>query len=283
MDDFERYLSSHLPEAPSFHPTFDEALAAMLIAGGKRFRPRLLLAVVDAYAPMLREGAYPVAMALEMFHTYSLIHDDLPTMDDADLRRGEPTLHKRFDEVTAVLVGDALNTHAFYLIATAPLHNDQRVMLVETLAYSGGIGGMVLGQAIDCHFEGMKLTSEQLDFLHEYKTGRLIAASLKMGAIIAGLDEAMQKRLYDFGLDIGLLFQIQDDIIDATQSEAEAGKPTGNDETKNSYINHFGLKGSIKRADELARKAQATMNGFDETLRAQLGPLLEGYLYRHRS
>ena len=282
MQRFEAYLTAHLPKAPSFHPTFEEALAAMLTAGGKRFRPRLLLAVVDAYAPLLREGAYPVALALEMFHTYSLIHDDLPVMDDADLRRGEPTLHKRFDEVTAVLVGDALNTHAFHLIATAPLHNDAKVALTETLAYNGGIGGMVLGQAIDCHFEGVKLTPEQVDFLHEYKTGRLIAASLKMGAIIAGLDEAMQKRLYDFGLDVGLLFQIQDDIIDATKSEADAGKPTGNDEAKNSYINHFGLEGSIKRADALARRVEEAMEGFDEVLRTQLGALLEGYLYRHR-
>jgi farnesyl diphosphate synthase len=165
MQDFEAYLTTHLPEAPSFHPTFDDALKAMLLAGGKRFRPQLLLAVVDACAPLLRESAYPVAMALEMLHTYSLVHDDLPVMDDADLRRGEPTLHKRYDEVTAVLVGDALNTHAFYMIATAPLHNDVKVALVQELAYSGGIGGMVLGQAIDCYFEGRKLTPEQVDFL----------------------------------------------------------------------------------------------------------------------
>ncbi|WP_353661438.1 polyprenyl synthetase family protein [Hydrogenimonas sp. SS33] len=282
MQRFEAYLLANLPKAPSFHPTFDEALSAMLAAGGKRFRPRLLLAVVDAYAPLLREGAYPVAMALEMFHTYSLIHDDLPVMDDADLRRGEPTLHRRFDEVTAVLVGDALNTHAFYLIATAPLHSDAKAALVETLAYNGGIGGMVLGQAIDCHFEGVKLTPEQVDFLHEYKTGRLIAASLKMGAIIASLDGAMQKRLYDFGLDVGLLFQIQDDIIDATRSEADAGKTTGNDEAKNSYVNHFGLEGSMERADALARKVEMEMADFDEALRERLAILLEGYLYRHR-
>ncbi|BBG66707.1 octaprenyl diphosphate synthase [Hydrogenimonas sp.] len=282
MQNFEAYLRANLPKAPSFHPTFDKALGAMLEAGGKRFRPQLLLAVVDAYTPLLRESAYPAAMALEMLHTYSLVHDDLPVMDNADLRRGEPTLHKRYDEVTAVLVGDALNTHSFYLIADAPLHNDVKVALIKELAYSGGIGGMVLGQAIDCYFEGEKLSTEQVDFLHEYKTGRLIAASLKMGAIIAGLDKRMQDELFRFGLDLGLLFQIQDDIIDATSSSEDAGKTTGNDEDKNSYINHFGLEGSVQRAERLAESVAQTLEGFDEPLRSELEPILKNYLYRHR-
>ena len=282
MRDFEEYLLSHLPEVPGFHPDFQEALGAMLRAGGKRFRPALLLAVVEAYAPLLREGAYPVALAVEMFHTYSLIHDDLPVMDDADLRRGEPTLHKRYDEVTAVLAGDALNTHAFYLIATAPLHNDAKTALVKTLAYNGGIGGMVTGQAIDCRFEGEKLSPKQLDFLHEYKTGRLIAASLQMGAMIAGLDEGAQKALFDFGLDVGLLFQIQDDILDATASDVEAGKTTGNDGEKNSYVNLFGLKGATARADALAEKIEGRLAAFDAPLRANLQRLLDDYLYRHK-
>jgi geranylgeranyl diphosphate synthase type II len=282
MIGFEEYLRTHLPSAPSFHPTFDEALGAMLLAGGKRFRPKLLLSVVEAYTPLLVEGAYPVAMAVEMLHTYSLIHDDLPVMDDADLRRGEPTLHKRFDEVTAVLVGDALNTHAFYLIADAPLHNDVKVPLVKELALNGGIGGMVLGQAIDCHFEGEKLRADEVDFLHECKTGRLIAASLKMGAIIAGLDQKMQEALYGFGLDLGLLFQIQDDIIDATQSRETAGKTTGNDEAKNSYINHYGLEGSIERADALSRKVRENLESFDAPLKERLEPLLTHYLNRHK-
>jgi len=283
MQRFEEYLIAHLPKAPSFHPIFDEALNVMLLAGGKRFRPQLLLAVVDAYVPMLREGAYPVAMALEMFHTYSLVHDDLPVMDNADLRRGEPTLHKRYDEVTAVLVGDALNTHAFYLIADAPLHNDVKIALVKELAYNGGIGGMVLGQAIDCYFEGKKLDPEQVDFLHEYKTGRLIAASLTMGAIIAGLDDESQRKLFDFGLDLGLLFQIQDDIIDVTESSETAGKTTGNDEDKNSYIAHFGLSGSCERADILAEKIRVQLEGFDLPLREELEAILSKYLYRHKN
>jgi farnesyl diphosphate synthase len=282
MRDFEAYLQSHLPEAPSFHPTFDTALKTMLTAGGKRFRPGLLLTVVRSCAPLLVEGAYPVALAVEMFHTYSLIHDDLPVMDNADLRRGEPTLHKRFDEVTAVLVGDALNTHAFYLIATAPLRDDVKTALVRELAYNGGIGGMVLGQAIDCRFEGERLTPEQVDFLHEYKTGRLIAASLKMGGVIAGLSTEVQAELYDFGLDVGLLFQIQDDILDATQSAEEAGKTTGVDGQKNSYVNLFGLQESCRRADGLVEKIEKRLARFSPALREGLARLLAPYLARHR-
>ena len=282
MQEFENYLVTHLLRAPSFHPAFDEALKVMLLAGGKRFRPQLLLSVVDAYEPLLIKSSYPVALALEMLHTYSLIHDDLPAMDDASLRRGELTLHKRYDEATAILVGDALNTHTFYVIATAPLHNDIKVELIKELSYNGGIGGMILGQAIDCYFEGKKLSSKQIDFLHEYKTGRLIAVSLKMGAIIADLDEKKQKELFDFGLDLGLLFQIQDDIIDATQSSHEAKKTTNNDENKNSYVNHFGLNDSLKRADELAKKIKKQMENFDLPLKKRLQSILDRYINRHR-
>jgi len=282
MHGFEKYLITHLPEAPSFHPTFNEALKAMLLAGGKRFRPQLLLAVVDAYEPLLIESAYPVALAIEMLHTYSLIHDDLPAMDNANLRRGKPTLHKKYDEVTAILVGDALNTHAFYMIATAPLHNDIKVELVKELSYSGGIGGMVLGQAIDCYFEGERLDVNQIEFLHKYKTGHLIAASLKMGAIIAGLDKKRQKDLFDFGLDLGLLFQIQDDIIDVTKSSCETGKTTKNDENKNSYVNHFGLDGALKKADRLVEKIQEQISNFDLPLKTKLETILNQYINRHK-
>jgi len=147
----------------------------MLSAGGKRFRPSLMLAIVQAVQPELYENTYPVAAAVEYLHTYSLIHDDLPVMDNADTRRGEKTLHIVYDDVTAVLVGDALNTHAFALIADAPLDASVQIALVKELAINGGIYGMVLGQAIDCHFEDQVLSLEQLKFLHENKTGKLIA------------------------------------------------------------------------------------------------------------
>ncbi len=281
MQRFETYLNENLPKVPSFHPIYEEALGVMLTAGGKRFRPMLLLNIVDAYEPMLYNGALPVALALEMFHTYSLIHDDLPAMDDADLRRGHETLHKRFDEVTAILAGDALNTDAFYLIAKAPLREDVKIKLVELLARDGGGRGMVLGQAIDCYFENTPLDIEQVKTLHRNKTAKLIATSMQMGAVIVGLEKKVQDALYDFGIDLGLLFQIQDDIIDETQSEEEAGKPTGNDSDKNSFVNLLGLQKTLEEADSLAKDLQRRFEDFDEKLQTALQPLMNTYLYRH--
>ena len=282
MQRFEAYLSQNLPQASSFHPVYEAALGDMLTAGGKRFRPMLLLNIVDAYEPMLYNSALPVALALEMFHTYSLIHDDLPAMDDADLRRGHKTLHKRYDEVTAILAGDALNTDAFLYISQAPLREDIKIKLVMLLAQNGGGQGMVLGQAIDCYFENKPLDLAQIKVLHTNKTAKLIAASLQMGAVIVGLDMKMQESLYDFGIDLGLLFQIQDDIIDETQSEEEAGKPTGNDGDKNSFINLLGLDKSIEEADALAKDLQRRFETFDEKLQQALRPLITKYLYRHQ-
>ncbi len=281
MQRFETYLNDNLPQVPSFHPVYEDALGVMLTAGGKRFRPMLLLNIVDAYEPMLYNGALPVAMALEMFHTYSLIHDDLPAMDDADLRRGHETLHKRYDEVTAILAGDALNTDAFLLIAQAPLREDVKIKLVELLALNGGSRGMVLGQAIDCYFENKPLSLEEVKTLHKNKTAKLIAASLQMGALIVGLDKGIQDALYHFGIDLGLLFQIQDDIIDETQSEEEAGKTTGNDSDKNSFVNLLGLEKSVAEADTLAKDLQRRFEDFDEKLQTALEPLMNTYLYRH--
>jgi len=282
MQRFEAYLAEHLPKAESFHPVYEEALGAMLQAGGKRFRPMLLLSVVEAYEPMLYDGALPVAAALEMFHTYSLIHDDLPAMDDASLRRGHPTLHKRYDEVTAILAGDALNTEAFLRIAQAPLREDVKIKLIRLLAENGGSGGMVLGQAIDCYFENKPLSIEEVKVLHINKTAKLIAASLQMGAVIVGLDEKTQRALYDFGIDLGLLFQIQDDIIDETQSEEEAGKTTGNDGDKNSFVNLLGLERTVEEAEASAKDLQRRFVSFDLKLQEALRPLIDKYLYRHR-
>jgi geranylgeranyl diphosphate synthase type II len=193
----------------------------MLSAGGKRFRPMLLLSVVEAKEPLLIDSALHVAYAIELLHTYSLIHDDLPAMDDAPLRRGHEKLHSTYDEATAILVGDGLNTEAFRVIADAPLSSDIKVECVRLLATDGGLAGMVLGQAIDLHFENKPLSIEKLKTLHFHKTAMLIASSLKMGAVIANYDAKTQNRLYEFGLDLGLLFQMQDDIIDVIQDEQQ--------------------------------------------------------------
>jgi len=281
MQQFEAFIAAHKPVAPSFHPHYEAALYTMLEAGGKRFRPALLLAVVEAYNPLLLEGAYHAAYAIELLHTYSLIHDDLPAMDDADLRRGHQTLHKRFDEVTAVLVGDALNTYAFEVLSNAPFSDATRVKLVRSLASNGGLNGMVLGQAIDCQFENQPLTLEQVKTLHINKTGKLIASALEMGAIISGQKE-LERTIYDFGIKVGLLFQIQDDILDLTQSDEEAGKTTNNDEAKNSFVTLLGLEKAVSEADTLASEIEEQLLSFDENLQSTLSPILNSYINRHR-
>ncbi|WP_281847561.1 polyprenyl synthetase family protein [Nitratiruptor tergarcus] len=279
---FEKHLQKNLIDIQTYHPYYKEALNFMLQAGGKRFRPVLLLSVVKAANPLLIPSALDAALAIEILHTYSLIHDDLPVMDDADLRRGKPTLHKKFDELTAVLVGDALNTHAFYILVKAALHNDVKIKLVQILSFNGGVHGMVHGQILDCHFEGEKLTLEELKTLHRNKTAKLIAASLEMGAVIANLGEEIEKNLYDFGLQLGLLFQIQDDIIDEIMSEAEAGKTTKNDALKNSFVNLLGLEGAIKEADALAKKIEEDLGTVPANVQEELKKLLQQYLYRHK-
>jgi len=282
MQKFEKYLQENLPKVETFHPIYQDALGMMLVAGGKRFRPILLLSVVDAYEPLLYESALPVAMAIEMFHTYSLIHDDLPSMDNADLRRGFTTIHKKYDETTAILAGDALNSDAFYLIATSSLRDDIKIKLIKLLGENGGSQGMVLGQAIDCYFENTPLSIEEVKELHINKTAKLIAASLLMGAVIVDLDKKIQDELYRFGIDMGLLFQIQDDIIDETQSEEEAGKTTGNDGDKNSFINLMGLEASIQEANQLAQNLQERFETFDTPLKEALREIVTKYLYRHQ-
>ncbi len=250
----------------------------MFHAGGKRFRPQLLLEVVDTYTPLLVPAANHVAAGIEMLHTYSLIHDDLPTFDDADLRRGHPTLHVTYDQVTATLVGDALNSHSFYMIADAPLASDIKIALIKELATNGGAEGMVLGQAIDCFFEERKLSLDELSFLHLNKTAKLIAASLKMGGIISDLEPEIQNLLYEIGLKIGLLFQIQDDIIDATLSSEEAGKPTQNDTVKNSFTNLLGVEGARVEKEKLISEIETMLGEVDPLLKRRLDSMIAYYL-----
>jgi farnesyl diphosphate synthase len=282
LNEFENHLLNNLPSSKTFHPYFEDALGDMLKAGGKRFRPMLLLSVIKSNKSLLIKNSMPVALGLEMLHTYSLIHDDLPSMDNADLRRGFETLHKKYDEVTAILVGDALNTEAFNQIANAPLSNDVKINLIKCLAVNGGIDGMIIGQAIDCYFENQKLELSQLEYLHIHKTAKLIAASLKMGAIISEYDLETQEKLFNFGIDLGLLFQIQDDIIDETQSPEEAGKTTHNDEAKNSFVNLLGLTGAIEAANDLAFKCEKVLNTLDDNLKLSLEELLLKYINRHK-
>ncbi len=274
---FETYLKANIPEVKSFHPHFNRAFAEMIDVGGKRFRPLLLLSVVGTCRPQMIENALPVALGLEMMHTYSLIHDDLPCMDNAALRRGHPTLHVTYDETTAVLIGDALNTHAFYMLANAPLSAEVKVKLVSILSGDAGVYGMVLGQAIDCFFEDKPLDIDELSFLHWHKTAKLIAASLLMGAVICELSKEEQHALYQFGLKLGLLFQVQDDIIDVTLSSEEAGKPTHNDGHKNSFVNLLGLDGALAEKQKLLQELDTELQKLDQHLAQCLQGIVEHY------
>lgn len=173
------------------------------------------------------------------------------------LRRSHPTLHVKYSEVLAVLVGDALNTYAFYILSKAALPHSVRLELIATLASNGGLEGMVLGQVLDCYFENVQLDIKQLEFLHIHKTGMLIAAALKMGAIVCETDTQTSDQLYALGLQLGLMFQIYDDIIDLTKPSDEAGKPTQNDTQKNSYTNLLGLQSSREILQTLYQKILA--------------------------
>ncbi len=275
---FIKHLENHLPKVQSFHPFFNEALAKMLKAGGKHFRAQLLLGVVQNKAPHLIPNALNAALALEFIHTYSLIHDDLPAMDNADLRRGTPTLHKSYDETTAILVGDALNTEAFLLLSNLNLKESIKINLIRTLAFNAGINGMILGQAIDCYFEDKKLNLEELRFLHIHKTAKLIAAALKMGCEICELDRKESDKIYQIGLKLGLIFQINDDIIDETMSEEESGKPSKHDEHKNSFVNLLGLENAIQSKEDLINECKNDLNDLDANLAKMIKSLMIKYL-----
>lgn len=249
---FLEYLESNLPSVESFHPHFNEALAWVLKAGGKHFRAQLVIGTAKAINPSC--DPYAAALAVELLHTYSLIHDDLPAMDNASLRRGVATLHVKYDEVTAILAGDALNTAAFGVLANSNLPPHIAIKCIQVLSKNGGLDGMVIGQAIDCYFENKKLSLDELEFLHLHKTGALIAASMQIGAIVAGASDKESNDIYDAGLKLGLAFQIHDDIIDATSSSDKAGKPTNNDSSKNSFTNLLGIDKAKQARDELERQ-----------------------------
>lgn len=266
LKDFEEFLQANKIKVPSFHPDFEDSLNRMLEVGGKRFRPLLLLSVVKAIDERALKNAYAPALAIEYLHTYSLIHDDLPCMDDSPLRRGSPTLHTLYGEALATLAGDALNTHAFYIIAAAPLSPETKVELIKILARDGGAQGMVLGQAIDLFFEKKKLNLSELKFLHTHKTAKLIAASLAMGAVIAGAKSRFIEKLYDFGIELGVFFQIRDDLLDALSSEEKEGKKVQNDDDKNSFVNLLGIDGAKKEFDDYKNRLTLALEGFDQKL-----------------
>jgi len=231
-----------------------EALQYSLLNGGKRLRPLLVYATGQALGADLTACDRP-AMAVELIHAYSLVHDDLPAMDDDDLRRGRPTCHKAFDEATAILTGDALQTLAFEVLAT-----DQQpaaLAMIKTLAQSSGTQGMVAGQMLDLQGEGKQLSLEALQRLHNHKTGALIRAAVRMGGLAAGAGAATLNTLDTYATALGLAFQVQDDLLDVKGDEATLGKKTGSDALlkKATYPGLLGVEGAEKRAEELVKQA----------------------------
>nr|MBA5585626.1 polyprenyl synthetase family protein [Anaerobacillus isosaccharinicus]QOY38778.1 polyprenyl synthetase family protein [Anaerobacillus isosaccharinicus] len=224
-----------------------------LQAGGKRLRPMLLFATVEGFGESFQESL-PVACALEMIHTYSLIHDDLPAMDNDDLRRGKPTNHKVFGEATAILAGDALLTFAFQVIATmseTSVDSSQKLRLIVELAKAAGPQGMVGGQAADMEGENKQLTLSELEYIHHHKTGDLLSYAIIAGAILAKASEKDVENLRFFAKHLGLAFQIKDDILDIEGSEENLGKPVGSDisNEKSTYPKLLGLDGAKNKLD----------------------------------
>jgi geranylgeranyl diphosphate synthase type II len=252
------------PETEPPH-SIHKAMRYSLFAGGKRIRPILFMAAAYAIAD-LTPGAERAACSLELVHTYSLIHDDLPAMDDDDLRRGVPTCHKKFDEATAILAGDALLTLSFQVLANLPADAERRVRLVDELAAaSGTVGGMVAGQVHDIEGEGQPPTVALLDAIHRAKTGALLRASVRMGGIFAGADEQQLSALSAYGEHTGLAFQIVDDVLDVEQSSEALGKTAGKDaqQRKITFPAVYGLPRSREMAEQERLAAHLALRPFD--------------------
>lgn len=262
----DKHLDKLLP-AESVPPTsIHQAMRYSVFAGGKRIRPILCLETARIFGTDLSHALFP-GCAIELIHTYSLIHDDLPALDNDDLRRGKPTCHKKFGESTAILAGDALLTLAFETIAATPVSSDRRVAIVtETASAAGTVNGMVGGQVADLEAEGKKVGPEMLEYIHRSKTAALIRASITAGALSAGAPADDVARLRRFGETIGWAFQVTDDILDVEESSAALGKTAGKDvaQQKATYPAVFGLERSHEIANDLASKAIAELLPYGE-------------------
>ncbi|WP_251370146.1 polyprenyl synthetase family protein [Polynucleobacter sp. MWH-CaK5] len=236
--------------------------------GGKRVRPLLTYATASLAGKELDQvaGVDACAVALELFHTYSLVHDDLPCMDNDDLRRGRPTVHKAFDEASALLVGDALQTMAFQLIAQSALNDAQKVQVITSLSMAGGMAGMAGGQAIDLASVGKQLTQNELEQMHRLKTGALLRTAVQIGAIAIDLNEQEKKSLDVFASALGLAFQVVDDVLDASSDSQTLGKTAGKDAAANkpTFVSLMGLEGAREFARQLHQEALDSLSVWGE-------------------
>jgi len=262
----ESALDQLLPPETTRPSSIHRAIRYSVFAGGKRIRPILCLEAARIFEPA-PQAALPVACALEFIHTYSLIHDDLPALDNDDLRRGKPTCHKQFGEATAILAGDALLTLAFETLAAAPVDASRRVAVIREVATAAGTrDGMVGGQVADLEAEGREVEPEMLEYIHRSKTAALIRASVVAGALCGGAGEADVARLRRFGENIGWAFQVVDDILDVEESSAALGKTAGKDQAqkKATYPALYGLEKSHQMARDLALRALEELGPYAE-------------------
>ena len=260
-------LERLLPPASQRPEKIHQAMRHSVFAGGKRLRPILCMEAGRMVAGSLPAGIEDLGAALEMLHTYSLIHDDLPALDNDDLRRGCPTCHKAFGEAMAILAGDALQTQAYEVLARLNCPADARTRIIEEIARgTGTVDGMIGGQVMDLEAEHTKPDLAMLEYIHRSKTAALIAASVVSGGLYAGADPAGVANLRSFGQSIGLAFQIVDDVLDVTQTSEQLGKTAGKDMAaeKVTYPSLFGIDESLKKADSLADSAANALASFGQ-------------------
>jgi geranylgeranyl diphosphate synthase type II len=274
-------LERLLPPATQHPVSIHRAMRHSVFAGGKRLRPILCMEAGHMVAGSLPVGIEELGAALEMLHTYSLIHDDLPALDNDDLRRGRPTCHKVFGEAIAILAGDALQTQAYETLARLHCPAEARVRIIEEIARgTGTVDGMIGGQVVDLEAEHSKPDLKMLEYIHRSKTAALITASVVSGGLYAGTNDDSVEELRTFGESIGLAFQIVDDVLDVTQTSEQLGKTAGKDTAaeKATYPALFGIDESLKRADTLVDTALGSLASFDaraDTLKALARFLVE--------
>ena len=259
----ERLLPAGTQRPPSIH----QAMRHSVFAGGKRLRPILVMEAARMIQGSLPDGVDELGAAIEMLHTYSLIHDDLPALDNDDLRRGRPTCHVAFGEATAILAGDALQTYAYEVMARLRTTAEARVKIIEEVAHgTGTIDGMIGGQVLDLEAEHTHADAETVEYIHRSKTGALITASVVAGGLYAGADKAQVQRIREYGRSAGLAFQIVDDVLDVTQTSEQLGKTAGKDTKteKSTWPSLYGVDRSLEMADDLVYQANKRLDSFGD-------------------
>jgi geranylgeranyl diphosphate synthase type II len=260
-------LDRLIPSADTYPVSIHRAMRHSVFAGGKRIRPILCMEASRAVSGNIAAGVEDLGAALEMLHTYSLVHDDLPALDNDDLRRGKPTCHVVYGEATAILAGDALQTQAYEVLAMMQCPAEARVRIIEEIAHgTGTVAGMIGGQVVDLESEHASPDAKVLEYIHRAKTGALLTASVVSGGLYAGGSTQQIEALRSFGANIGLAFQIVDDVLDVTQSSEQLGKTAGKDTAtqKLTYPALFGIEASLERADKLIGDAHSALSIFGD-------------------